>query len=60
MMTLPVGVSYIALVPIGERAIVDIGLLMAGGTFGAIPMIILFILFQRFFVRGIMLGAIKG
>ncbi len=60
MMTIPVGVSYIALVPIGERAIVDIGLLMTGGTFGALPMILLFVLFQRYFIRGILLGAIKG
>lgn len=60
MRTLPVGVSYLALVPVGERATIDIGLLMAGGTFGAIPMIILFALFQRYFVKGLMVGAIKG
>jgi multiple sugar transport system permease protein len=33
---------------------------MAGGTLGAIPMIVFFVLFQRYFVRGIMLGAVKG
>jgi multiple sugar transport system permease protein len=60
MMTLPVGVSYLALVPIGERAVLDVGLLMAGGTFGAIPMIIFFLFFQRYFVQGLMVGALKG
>ena len=60
MMTLPVGVSYLALVPIGERAVLDVGLLMAGGTFGAIPMILFFLFFQRYFVQGLMVGALKG
>jgi multiple sugar transport system permease protein len=60
MMTLPVGVSYLALVPIGERALLDVGLLMAGGTFGAIPMILFFLFFQRYFVQGLMMGALKG
>jgi multiple sugar transport system permease protein len=43
MITLPVGVSYMAKVAIGDQSIVDIGLLMAGGTFGALPMIIFFL-----------------
>ena len=60
MMTLPVGVSYLALVPIGERAVLDVGLLMTGGTFGAIPMILFFLFFQRYFVEGLMAGALKG
>jgi multiple sugar transport system permease protein len=60
MRTLPVGVAYLATVPVGEKAIIDIGALMAGGTFGAIPMIILFAVFQRYFVKGIMIGAVKG
>ena len=60
MMTLPVGVSYLALVPIGEprrarRRAVD-----GGGTFGAIPMILFFLFFQRYFVQGLMMGALKG
>lgn len=60
MMTLPVGVSYLALVPIGERAMLDVGLLMTGGSFGAIPMILFFLFFQKYFVQGIMVGALKG
>jgi multiple sugar transport system permease protein len=38
----------------------DYGLMMAGATWSAIPMIAVFFLFQRYFVRGITLGAIKG
>jgi multiple sugar transport system permease protein len=60
MMTLPVGVAYLSQVPLGDKVLIDQGLLMAGGTFGAIPMIIFFILFQRYFVKGIMLGAVKA
>jgi ABC-type glycerol-3-phosphate transport system permease component len=33
---------------------------MAGGTFGAIPMILFFLFFQRYFVQGLMVGALKG
>lgn len=38
----------------------DYGLLMAGATWSAIPMVIIFILFQRHFIRGVTLGALKG
>lgn len=60
MSTLPVGVSAMARTAMGDRAIVDIGLLMAGGTFGALPMILFFLVFQRYFIKGITLGAVKG
>ena len=60
MSTLPVGVSAMSRTAMGDRAIVDIGLLMAGGTFGAMPMILFFLLFQRYFIKGITLGAVKG
>jgi len=35
-------------------------LLMAGAMLSIIPMIVVFVLCQRFFVRGIQLGAVKG
>lgn len=60
MMTLPIGVSALAYMPMGESVIVNIGLLMAGATFGAMPMLITFVAFQRYFVRGITVGAVKG
>ena len=36
------------------------GQVLAGSTLAAIPMIIIFLIFQRYFLRGITIGAIKG
>lgn len=36
------------------------GQLMAGATFAAIPIIVVFLLFQRYFTQGITVGAVKG
>ena len=58
--TIPVGVSYIARTPAFGKTITDIGLSMAGGTFGAFFMIVFFITFQQYFIRGITFGAVKG
>ena len=38
----------------------DFGLIMAGAAFAAIPIIIVFIIFQKYFTRGITMGAVKG
>jgi multiple sugar transport system permease protein len=38
----------------------DLSLLMAGSAIVAIPMIIVFVAFQRYFMRGITIGALKG
>ena len=38
----------------------DYGLIMAGAALGAIPIIIIFLIFQKFFTRGITMGAVKG
>ncbi|MFL2076429.1 carbohydrate ABC transporter permease [Marinilactibacillus psychrotolerans] len=37
----------------------DIGLRVAGATLAAIPMVIIFLMFQRFFTSGITAGAVK-
>lgn len=60
MFTLPVGVSMMAVSSLGERAMLDYGLLMAGGTFAAIPMVLFFLAFQKYFIQGITMGAVKG
>ncbi len=39
---------------------VDFGLLMAGATLSALPIITIFICFQKSFTQGIMIGAVKG
>jgi multiple sugar transport system permease protein len=58
--TLPVGVSYIARTSAYGREMIDIGLTMAGGSFGAFFMIVFFLAFQKYFVEGITFGAVKG
>lgn len=38
----------------------DFGLIMAGAALAAIPIVLIFLVFQRFFTRGITMGAVKG
>ncbi len=38
----------------------DFGLIMAGATLAAIPIIAIFIAFQKYFTQGITMGAVKG
>ncbi|MFS0862027.1 carbohydrate ABC transporter permease [Fredinandcohnia sp. 179-A 10B2 NHS] len=55
MMTLPLGVATMQ----GEYR-TDYGVLMAGAALASIPMITIFIMFQKYFTQGITLGAVKG
>lgn len=55
MRTLQVGLATLQ-----SRVLTDYGMLMAGAALSALPMIIVFLLFQRYFVRGLTLGSIKG
>lgn len=36
------------------------GLQMAGAALGSIPIILIFIFFQKYFTQGITMGAVKG
>ena len=38
----------------------DYGLIMAGATLGAVPIVTIFVMFQKYFTNGITLGAVKG
>ena len=38
----------------------DYGLIMAGAALGSVPIILVFLMFQKFFTRGITMGAVKG
>jgi len=58
--TIPVGVSVISRTPAAGKMITNIGLVMAGGSFGAFFMIVFFIAFQQYFIKGITFGAVKG
>lgn len=55
MRTLPIGLTLLQ-----EEVPMQYGLLMAGATFAAIPMLIIFFSFQRYFLKGVTVGALKG
>ncbi len=56
LFTLQVGLSYIQTGEFGT----NYGLLMSGAALSAIPMIVFFFVFQRYFVQGLRIGAVKG
>ena len=43
----------------GENS-TDFGLLMAGSALASVPIIVIFIIFQKYFTKGITMGAVKG
>jgi multiple sugar transport system permease protein len=53
--TLTVGVANLQ----GEF-MTDWGVIFAGAALAALPMIVFFLLFQRYFLEGVRMGAIKG
>ena len=53
--TLPLGIATLQ----GESSI-DMGLLMAGAAMASVPIIIVFLIFQKYFTQGITMGAVKG
>lgn len=55
LFTLPVGVAYM----FDDSTVIDYGLKYAAATVAAIPLLLIFILFQRFFTSGITSGAVK-
>lgn len=56
LFTLQVGLSYIQNGEFGT----NYGLLMSGAALAALPMIAVFFAFQRYFVQGLRIGAVKG
>ncbi|MGL4740368.1 MAG: carbohydrate ABC transporter permease [Sarcina sp.] len=55
MQTLPLGVATMQL-----EFTTNYGLMMAGAALASIPMIIVFLIFQKSFTQGITIGAVKG
>ena len=39
---------------------VDIGIMMAGAALASVPIIVVFLIFQKYFTKGITMGAVKG
>ncbi|HWB53812.1 MAG TPA: carbohydrate ABC transporter permease [Tepidisphaeraceae bacterium] len=60
MMTLQVGLISLIGVDQGVTKQIDYGVIMAGALVTSLPVIILFIALQRFFIQGLTLGAVKG
>jgi multiple sugar transport system permease protein len=50
----------IAIASLSQEKIAYIGYQMAGAALCAIPMIIIFLAFQKYFIKGITVGAVKG
>jgi multiple sugar transport system permease protein len=59
MFTLPVGLALLTS-PKDTGQIAEVGQQLAGASISAIPMIIVFLVFQRYFLKGITVGALKG
>jgi multiple sugar transport system permease protein len=57
MRTLPVGLSMLTS---PKGMVTPIGQIMAGATISAVPIITMFLFFQRYFLKGITVGALKG
>ena len=53
--TIPLGVATLQ-----AETSTDIGLLMAGAAMASVPIIIVFLIFQKYFTQGIAMGAVKG
>ena len=54
-LTISVGIATLQ----GESS-TDIGILMAGAALAALPIIVVFLVFQKYFTKGITMGAVKG
>ena len=55
VLSMPLGISKM----MGEFG-QDYGLLMAGAALASVPIIIVFLIFQKYFTKGITMGAVKG
>ena len=55
VLTIPLGIAKLQ-----SEMSTDYGLIMAGAALGSIPIIAIFLMFQKFFTRGITMGAVKG
>ena len=55
LFTLEVGLQTLQ-----QQNVADFGLVMAGATLSAVPMIVIFFIFQKQIVSGLTLGAVKG
>ena len=43
-----------------QQHVLDTELMMAGSVLTVLPVVILFLAFQRHYIRGVMMGSVKG
>ncbi|MCI8565084.1 MAG: carbohydrate ABC transporter permease [Lachnospiraceae bacterium] len=55
ILTISLGIAKLQ----GENA-TDFGIIMAGAALASLPIIIVFLIFQKYFTKGITMGAVKG
>jgi multiple sugar transport system permease protein len=53
--TLPVGLASLS-----REHVQDSGLMMAGAVVTVVPVLALFLALQRYYLRGLLLGSVKG
>lgn len=53
--TLPVAIASL----VGEHAL-DVELMMAGSVITVLPVLVLFVVLQRYYIEGLMMGSVKG
>lgn len=53
--TLPLGIATMQ-----AETSIDTGMVMAGAALASVPIIIVFLIFQKYFTQGITMGAVKG
>jgi len=50
----------IALASLSREHVQDVELMMAGAVVTILPVLIVFLALQRFYIRGLMMGSVKG
>jgi len=55
MVTMPLGVAQMQ-----QFKVIDYGMMFAGATMAALPMLTVFLVFQKYFTKGLTAGSIKG
>ena len=51
---------YLGIAKLQAENATDFGLIMAGAALAAVPIILVFLMFQKYFTKGITMGAVKG
>jgi multiple sugar transport system permease protein len=50
----------VALAALSREHIMDVELMMAGAVVTVIPVLLLFVALQRYYIQGLLLGSVKG